>query len=58
MLKEVLARKGITMVELSRMSGVSYELIRKICKGYSNTKRVTLYKLANSLQVAINELEE
>lgn len=58
MLKEVRERKGVTIVELARKSGVSRWMIHKIeSKGYKNYKNVTLNKLANALGVDVKEIQ-
>ena len=58
MLKEVREKMGVTIVELSRKSGVSRCMIYKIeNKGYKNYKNVTLNKLANALGVDVKEIE-
>lgn len=58
MLKEVREKMGVTIVELSRKSGVSRWMIYKIeNKGYKNYKNVTLNKLANALGVDVKEIE-
>ena len=57
MLREVRERKGVTIVELARRSGVSRWMIHKIeSKGYKNNKNVTLNKLANALGVDVKEI--
>lgn len=58
MLKEVMERKGMTRKELSRLSGVSYQMIWLIERGYKDYKRVTIWKLANALGVDAKEIEE
>ena len=58
MLKEVRERKGITISELSRKSGVSRHIINKIEKhGYNHTKTTTWYKLANALEVDVENIK-
>lgn len=56
MLKEVREQRGKTIAELSRESKVSKVLIRKIESGYANAKNSTLWKLANALNVGIEEI--
>lgn len=56
-LKEVRNKKGMTITELARESGVSRYMIIMIEKGYKNYKRVTIWKLANALGVEAKEIE-
>lgn len=57
MLRDVRERKGLTISELSKLSGVSIQLITMIEHGHK-PKRVTLGKLAQVLQVEIEEIEK
>lgn len=56
MLKDVRERKGLTLREIAEKSGVSIQMIHKIEHGYK-PKRVTLGKLAQALEVEIEEIE-
>ena len=57
MLKEIREKKGFTINELARKSGVSRHTINEIEKhGYQRTKISTWYKLANTLQVDVEEI--
>lgn len=56
-LRELRQRKGLTIKELSKLSGVSYTLISMIEKGYKDYSRVSIWKLANTLQVDAEEIE-
>lgn len=56
-LKEVRNKKGMTITELARESGVSRYMIIMIEKGYKDYKRVTIWKLANALGVDAKEIE-
>jgi transcriptional regulator with XRE-family HTH domain len=50
-------RRGLTQADLSRLSGVSLSLIRKLEQGdYGNVRLVTLHKLATALNVATSAL--
>lgn len=55
MLQDVRERKGMSKVELSKLSGVSVATIISIEKGYK-PKRETFGKLANALKVEIEEI--
>lgn len=58
MLKEVRERKGFTISELSRKSGVGRDLIYNIeLHGYKKAKNVTWYKLANALEVDVEKIK-
>jgi transcriptional regulator with XRE-family HTH domain len=56
-LKAIRNKKGMTINELSKTSGVSNYMIIMIEKGYNKYKRVTLWKLANALGVDAKEIE-
>ena len=56
MLKDIRERKGLTMSELARLSGVAIHTIWSIEQGHK-PKRVTLGKLARVLEVEIEEIE-
>lgn len=56
-LKDIRQRKGLTIKELAKLSGVSYTMISMIEKGYSDYSRVTIWKLANALEVDAEEIE-
>lgn len=56
MLQKVMDKKGVTIMELSRKSGVSRFMIYKIKNGYKGYKEVTLNKLANALEVDVEQI--
>lgn len=56
-LKKIMDRKGLTILELHKLSGVSKNMIIRIRKGYKKYKPVTLWKLANALGVDAKEIE-
>lgn len=59
MLKEVRERKGVTINELARKSGVSRHTINEIEKhDYQRTKTATWYKLANALEVDVEKIKK
>lgn len=58
MLKEVRERKGFTINELARKSGVSRHTINEIEKhDYKRPKITTWYKLANALEVDAEKIK-
>jgi DNA-binding XRE family transcriptional regulator len=58
MLREVREKKGVTINELARKSGVSRHTINEIEKhDYQRTKPTTWYKLANALEVDVEKIK-
>lgn len=56
-LASIRMRRGLTQAELSRLSGVSVSIIRKLEQGERDTARLaTLHKLAKSLRVPTSSL--
>ena len=59
MLREVRERKGVTINELARKSGVSRHTINEIEKhDYQLAKITTWYKLANALEVDVEQIKK
>lgn len=57
MLKEEREKKGMTMTELSKKSKVCRDLIHRIeNQGYTKAKKITLYRLANALEVDVEKI--
>lgn len=57
MLKEVRTKKGMTITELAEKSKVCRDTINKIeNQGYTKAKKITLYRLANALEVDVEKI--
>jgi transcriptional regulator with XRE-family HTH domain len=58
-LKELMEKRGMTMVDLAKEAEVSYDTIFSIHSGRRpNTSSATLRKLAKALRVSVNDLLE
>lgn len=54
--RELSEEKGLSVIELSRLSGVNHETVYQIWNNEANPTIRTLSKLATALQCPINEL--
>lgn len=55
-LRQILAKKGIWSMELSKMTNISYQTINNLLRG-RNTSFKTVYTIAKVLEVSLDELD-
>lgn len=55
-LRVILAKRKLTVAELSEMTGLAKSTLTQIYYERSNPSALTLYKIANVLGVAVDEL--